>query len=111
MRETTEGWSSTDWQNYRGQIAKLGGLYLVGVAVLAGAAAILNWPEAVTVAWSVPAILLAGAYVRVGWEVGIFRTAMSAVVAGLLVLGAVTLFAFLGLVVAVNIWLTTGRGF
>jgi hypothetical protein len=90
---------------------RLGGAYLVVVALVGAVVALASWASGVTVAWVVPAFALFGAYLRAGYQGGIFREVASRLV-GLVVAGLATLvFAFLGLVVAVNIWLTTGRGF
>ena|SRR5688572_2876624 len=107
-------WLSTStggWRNYLKQIVRLGFVYLAVVAVVAAIIAVGSWPSAVILAWLVPAFALFAASLHLGSQGGILREPASAVGGVLVAVIATATFTFLGLVVAVNIWLTTGRGF
>jgi len=113
VRRTTTTWLSTStggWRNYLKQVVRLGFVYLAVVAVVAAIVAVGSWGSAVIAAWLVPAFALFAACLYVGPKGGVSGETAS-VAGGLLVaLIATAAFAFLGLVVAVNIWLMTGRG-
>jgi hypothetical protein len=91
-------------------MVRLGFVYLLVVAVLAAVVAVVGWPAAVIVTWLIPACFLFGAYLHVGSERDMFRETASAVVGLLVAVVATAIFAFLGLVVAINIWLIRGEG-